>query len=53
MSIESKVYRLTNGSMTASEMYFMHRKIYDFLCIHTVEVTRQFFGRKIINELQI
>lgn len=51
MSVESKTYRLFKGKMQASELYFANRKLYDFLCIHTVEVTRRFFARE-IKELQ-
>ena len=52
MSIESKVYRLTNGNLMARELYDIDREIYNFLCVHTVEVSRQFFGWKRIKELQ-
>ena len=52
MSVESKVYRLTNGNLMAIELYDIDREIYNFLCIHTVEVARRFFGRKRIKELQ-
>ena len=52
MSVESKVYRLTNGNLMASELYDVDREIYNFLCVHTVEVARQFFGWKRIKELQ-
>lgn len=53
MSVESKVYYLTNGRMTASELYDQHRDIYNFLTVHTVEVAKSFFGRKRIKELQL
>ena len=52
MSVESKVYRLTNGNLMARELYDIDREIYNFLCVHTVEVARQFFGWKRIKELQ-
>ena len=52
MSVESKVYRLTNGNLMARELYDIDREIYNFLCVHTVEITRQFFGWKRIKELQ-
>ena len=52
MSIESKTYRLFKGKMQANELYFANKKLYEFLCIHTVEVTRSFFARE-IKELQI
>ena len=53
MSVESKVYRLTNGNLMAWELYDIDREIYNFLCVNTVEVARQFFGWKRIKELQI
>lgn len=52
MSVESKVYRLTNGNLMACELYDIDREIYNFLCIHTVYVTKEFFGWKRIKELQ-
>ena len=52
MSVESKVYRLTNGNLMAWELYDIDREIYNFLCVHTVEVARRFFGWKRIKELQ-
>ena len=52
MNVESKVYRLTNGNLMAIELYDIDREIYNFLCVHTVEVARQFFGWKRIKELQ-
>lgn len=51
MGIESKTYRLFKGKMQASELYFANRKLYDFLCVHTIEVTQMFFTRE-IKELQ-
>lgn len=52
MSLETKVYRLTNGNLMASELYDIDREIYNFLCEHTVEVARQFFGWRRIKGLQ-
>ena len=52
ISIESKTYHLFKGKILASELYFTNRKLYNFLCIHTVEVTQRFFARE-IKELQI
>ena len=52
MSVESKVYRLTNGNLMARELYDIDMEIYNFLCVHTVEVARRFFGCKRIKELQ-
>ena len=43
MSVESKVYRLTNGNLMASELYDIDREIYNFLGVHTVEVARRLF----------
>lgn len=52
MSIETKVYRLTNGNLMACELYEIDREIYNFLMNNIVEVTRQFFGHKRIRDLQ-
>ena len=52
MSVESKVYRLTNGKLLAWELYDIDREIYNFLCVHTVDVTRRIFGWKRIKQLQ-
>ena len=53
MSLESRVYRITNGKLTASELYDIDREIYNFLRVHTIYVTRQFFGTKRIKALLI
>lgn len=52
MSIESKVYRLTNGNLLASELYNLDREIYNFLCVHTIEKAEDFFGKQRIKKLQ-
>lgn len=52
MSIESKVYRLTNGNLLASELYNLDREIYNFLCVHTIETAKDFFGKQRIKKLQ-
>ena len=52
MSVESKVHCLTNGNLIAIKLYNIDREIYNFLCVHTVEVARRFFGWERIKELQ-
>ena len=52
MGVESKVYYLTNGKLMASELYDIDREIYNFLCKHTVEIAKQFFGWQRIKELR-
>jgi hypothetical protein len=52
MSIETKVYRLTNGNLMAYELYDIDREVYDFLCNHTIFWTIQIFGQKRIEGLQ-
>ena len=52
MSIENKVYRLTNGNLMARELYDIDKEIYNFLCVQTVEVALRFFGWKRIKELR-
>ena len=52
MSAESKVHCLTNGNLIAIKLYNIDREIYNFLCVHTVEVARRFFGWERIKELQ-